>query len=346
MSIRITYGPWGETLAELRQAALDAEAAGAEVAWVPEMHRSATVTAAAVATATTAIGVGTAVALAFTRSPMITALEALDLDEIAGGRLRLGLGSGVQRVNEDWHHARWGKPVAHLRETVSIVREFIARAGTGDPITIDGEWEHIRLRGYRRPVSQARPAVPIYLAGLGPGMTRLAGQIGDGYLSHELCSPAFLDRRTVPALTEGLGAAGRQRGALDVVVSACCAIDQDAGQARRWAAGLVGFYATVRTYADFFGFHGFAREQEELARRLRAGAQADQIGPAVPDEMVDALTLSGPPGTVAKRLAAYDGLADAVKLTPPTHGLSPGETRVAQARLIELIADLGGVIRA
>ena len=80
MGLKITYAPWGETLAELVDAAQRAEKAGAEVVWVPELHRSATIAAAAMAAGTSTIGVGTAIALAFTRSPLITALEALDLD--------------------------------------------------------------------------------------------------------------------------------------------------------------------------------------------------------------------------------------------------------------------------
>ena len=169
MTLRITYGPWGETLAEMRQASRDAEAVGAEVVWFPEMHRSATVVAASAAQATTTVGIGTAIALAFVRSPMITAMEALDIDEIAGGRLRLGLGSGVQRLNEDWHNARWGKPAEHLRETVRIIRYVIANASKGEPMIIEGDWEHLRVRGYQRPFPQARSEIPVYLAALGPG---------------------------------------------------------------------------------------------------------------------------------------------------------------------------------
>lgn len=101
MGLKITYAPWGESLAELVDAAQRAEKAGAEVVWVPELHRSATVSAAAMAAGTSTIGIGTAIALAFTRSPLITALEALDIDEMSNGRFILGLGSGVERLNQD-----------------------------------------------------------------------------------------------------------------------------------------------------------------------------------------------------------------------------------------------------
>ena len=340
-SLRLTYAPWGETLAELVDAARAAEAAGAQVVWAPELHRSATVTAAALAAGTSTVGVGTAIALAFTRSPMVTALEAMDLDELSDGRFLLGLGTGVQRLNEDWHNARWGKPAAHLRETVAIVRAIVAGARLGDPIAIDGEYEHARIKGYQRPYHQQRTEIPIYLAGMGPVMTRVAAEIGDGWISHELCSPAFVREQVLPAVAEGLSRADKARSDVDLVVSACCAVDADGEAARRRAAGIVGFYASVRTYADFFAFHGLADDQAAVVEAFRSGGgTAQSLADSVSDEMVAALTLAGTPAQVAEQLAAYEGLVDTVKLSPPTHGLEPDEIRAGQAALLELVADL------
>ncbi|MEU5882488.1 LLM class flavin-dependent oxidoreductase [Spirillospora sp. NPDC047279] len=318
--MRITYGPWGETLGELIDAAGRAEAAGAEVVWVPELHRSATVAAAALAMGTRRARIGTAITLAFTRSPMITALEALDLDELSGGRFVLGLGTGVKRLNEDWHNVRWAPPAPRLRETVAAIRLIVARAADGVPLVLDGAHAPLNVRGYRRPFPQVRESVPVYLAGLGPGLTRLAGEIGDGWISHELCSPAWLRDRSLPMLEQGLDAAGRDRAGLDVVVSAVCSIDPDPAAARARAANVTSFYASVRTYAGFFAFHGLAG--------------------AAPEAMADVLTLAGTAAQVRERLAGYEGLADTVKLTPPTHGLPPHEIRAAQARLIELIGEV------
>ncbi|MGW5158210.1 LLM class flavin-dependent oxidoreductase [Nonomuraea wenchangensis] len=341
--MRVTYGPWGETLAEQAEAARAAERAGAEVVWVPEMHRSATVSAAALARSTESAGIGTAIALAFTRSPMVTALEALDLDELSGGRFVLGLGTGVQRLNEDWHNVRWGKPVGRLRETVRDIRHFWAHCASGEPMLLDGEHAPMRIRGYRRPFPVTRTRIPIYLAAVGPAMTRLAAEIGDGWISHELCSPAYLAERVLPEVEAGLAKApGKKRDDLDLVVSACCSVDADAGVARRRAAGLVGFYASVRSYADFFAFHDLAGEQAAVVEAFRSGRGADHLGDVVPDRMVDAVTLAGDPGQVHARLAAYEGLADTVKLTPPTHGLPAAETRAAQQSIIQLIAEITG----
>ncbi|WP_190814515.1 LLM class flavin-dependent oxidoreductase [Saccharopolyspora pogona] len=342
MTLRITYGPWGETLAELEEATLAAERVGATVAWFPELHRSATVTAAAAAAATSEIGIGTAIALAFVRSPLITALEALDIDDLSGGRFRLGLGSGVQRLNENWHNARWGKPVAHLRETIAIVRHVVANARTGADMLVEGEWERLRMRGFQRPFPQPRAALPIYVAGMGPAMTALAGEVGDGFISHELCSPRYLNERLLPRLRQGAQRSGRPMQTLDVTVSACCSIDDDSVIAKRRAAGLVGFYASVRTYADFFAFHGLAEDHSRVSEAFRAGMPADSLGALVSDEALDRLTISGTPDEVRAQLAAYEGLADSVKLTPPIHGLAAEETRAVQTRIFDLISHLAG----
>ncbi|MFE3449008.1 LLM class flavin-dependent oxidoreductase [Nonomuraea sp. NPDC059194] len=333
--MRITYGPWGETLEELAAAARAAEAAGAEVIWLPELHRSATVSAAAVASATSRAGVGTAIALAFTRSPMIIALEALDLDELTGGRFTLGLGSGARRLNENWHNARWEKPLAQLRETVEVIRTIVAKAHTGEPLEYDGEWQRLRVRGFRRPYQPVREAIPIYLAAVGPQLTRLTGQIADGWISHELSSPAYLRQHVLPNLLHGLERAGRDRDRLDVVVSGCCSIDPDPAVARRRAAGVLGFYASVATYKDFFAFHGLAEEHAKVVAAFRAGEP-----PVVPDHLIDPLVLAGTPEQVAERLAAYRGLADTVKLTPAGYGNAPEEIRANQSRIIALIREL------
>lgn len=341
--MRVTYAPWGETLAELADTAARAERAGADVLWVPELHRSATLSAAAIAGTTSSARIGTAIALAFTRSPMLAALEALDLDEMSAGRLVLGLGTGVERLNEDWHNARFGKPVGHMKEVVRNIRHFWATCTTGDEIDLPGEWEPMRIRGYTRPFPVTRAQIPVYLAAMGPAMTRLAGRIGDGWISHELCSPRYLAESILPQLEAGIASVeGRSREDLDVVVSACCSVDSDPERAKRRVAGLVGFYASVRTYADFFEFHGLGEQQRAVVDAFRAGRDADHLAGSVSDEMVDALTLNGDRDRVIDQISAYEGLADSIKLSPPTHGIDANETRVAQDEIIELIRSMTG----
>ncbi len=340
--MRLSYQPWGETLEELVDAGRRAEQAGAQTLWVSELYRSATGTAAALLQGTETARIGTAILLAFTRSPMTTALEALDLDEMSGGRFVLGLGSGVARLNESWHNVPFGKPVPHLRETVRNIRAFWEGCRAGAPMTFEGECEPMSIRGYERPFPVTRTDIPVYLAAMGPLMMRLVGEVADGWISHELCSPQYLRERALPGLDLGLERGGRTRADLDVVVSACCSISADLRHARRRVAGLVGFYGSVRTYTDFFDFHGLAEDQQAVIDAFRAGAGADYLGDAVSDRMVDTLTLVGDRDAVMARISEYDGLVGDLKLSPPTHGLAASDTREAQDEIITMMSELTG----
>lgn len=335
--MRLGYAPWGETLKELVEASVFAETRGFDPIWVSELHRSAFVPAAAIADATSTAGVGTAIALAFVRSPLTIALSALDLDELSSGRFVLGLGSGVRRLNEDWHNSPFGKPATHMKETVELVRRIVAESHLGVPIEQQGEWERIRMKGFQRPFAPVRERIPIHIAAVGDVMTRLAGEIGDGWLGHELGSAGYLTERILPNLSRGLRRGRRRREELEVIASACCVIDRDGRQAKRWAAGLVAFYATVKTYVPFFEFHGFGEEAAKIQERFRAGNEEGMID-ACSDEMVDALTLAGTPDEVRARLREYEGKADGVKLSPPTHLVDVEVTRQAQAAILEALS--------
>ena len=333
--MKLALGPWGETVAEMVSVAAAAERAGFDSVWTTELHRSPFVPAAAMAAATTGLTIGTGIAHAFVRSPMATALAALDLDDLSGGRFVLGLGPGVRRLVGDWHTVAYGRPARHLRETVDVIRLVIAGAISGEAMDYEGEYERVRIRGYQRPFPPARPTIPIYLGAVGPVMLRTTGEIADGWISHELCSPRYLRERALPLLEEGLARSGRRRSQLTVVASACCAVADDARTARRQAAGLVAFYATVRSYEPFFEFHGFLDEARAIQDRFRAG-DPQGMADACPDEMVAALTLAGTESEVQGRLREYEGLADAVKLSAPTHGVEATVTRQAQEAILRL----------
>lgn len=198
--MRFSLCPAAPTIREFAAAAAAAERAGYARVWASELHRDPFVQLAAAAGATSEIGLATGIALAFVRSPLTTALAALDLDELSHGRFTLGLGTGVARLNEDWHNARFGQPVPHLRETVALVRQFVAGADLGEPISFEGEYERASVRGFRRPYPPARRDVPVYLAAVGPALTTLAGRIADGWIAHELCSPHYLATVALPRL--------------------------------------------------------------------------------------------------------------------------------------------------
>src|SRR3954465_72536 len=128
---RISIAAIADTADDLADQAREAEAAGIDCVWAPELFRSSVTQATWLAAATDRVGVGTGIAWAFTRSPFILAVAALDIDEMSGGRFRLGLGAGVKRLNETWHAVEYGKPAPHLRETIEAVRLVLEKAAGG-----------------------------------------------------------------------------------------------------------------------------------------------------------------------------------------------------------------------
>src|SRR3954452_2623604 len=135
---RISVAAIGTSVADLEAETRKAEAAGIECVWAPELFRSSVTQAAFLAGKTERIGIATGIAWAFTRSPFILAVTALDIDEMSGGRFRLGLGAGVKRLNETWHGVEYGRPAPHLRETIEAVRLIMQKASSGEPIRFEG----------------------------------------------------------------------------------------------------------------------------------------------------------------------------------------------------------------
>jgi alkanesulfonate monooxygenase SsuD/methylene tetrahydromethanopterin reductase-like flavin-dependent oxidoreductase (luciferase family) len=243
---RVSVAAIGTSVADLEAETLRAEAAGVECVWAPELFRSAVTQATYLAAKTERIGVATGIVWAFTRSPFIHAVSALDVDEMSGGRFRLGMGAGVKRLNETWHNADYGRPAPHLREAIEATRLIMRQASAGEPIRYEGEYYDIDIKGWIRPHPAPREAVPIYTAAVQAGMARMAGDVADGLIGHPIQSLRWIDEVVVPAFEEGLRRSDRERSDFDYLPTVCCAIDEDEGRAIEMARRTISFYATVR----------------------------------------------------------------------------------------------------
>jgi alkanesulfonate monooxygenase SsuD/methylene tetrahydromethanopterin reductase-like flavin-dependent oxidoreductase (luciferase family) len=162
--------------------------------------------------------------------------------------------------------------------------------------------------------------------------------MADGWIAHELGSPHHLETKILPILEEGLTRGQRRREDITVVASACCAVHPDSHEAKRRVAGLVAFYASVRTYTSFFAEYGFESEAVQIQDRFRDGDIEGMLS-ACPDAMVDAFAIAGTPDEVRVKVAAYEGVADVVKLTPPRHYVTPEVTREAQESILEYFSE-------
>ena len=190
-----------------------ADGMGISGGWVaaPNLDRLA-------AEGTRALRLGTAIAIAFARTPMNLAYTAHGLQAICGGRFMLGLGSQVRPHIEKRFSMPWSRPAARMREMVLAVRAiFDAFEGCG-PLDFEGEfYRHTLMIPAFDPGPNPFGPPPIYTAGFGPRMTRIAGEVADGFIAHPFSTRESLLSRTLPALEEGLSLSGRSREDLDVI---------------------------------------------------------------------------------------------------------------------------------
>jgi probable F420-dependent oxidoreductase len=332
---RISVAAIGNTIADLEAETLRAEAAGVECVWAPELFRAADTQAAYLAAKTERIDVATGIVWAFTRSPFIMAITALDIDEMSGGRFRLGMGAGVKRLNETWHNADYGRPAPHLREAIEATRLIMQQAGAGEPIRYQGDYCDIDIKGWVRPHPPARETPPpIYTAAVQAGMARMAGDVADGLIGHPIQSLRWIDEVVVDAFEEGLRRSGRERADFDYLPTVCCVIDDDEAHALDLARRTISFYATVKTYAPIWAMHGFEAEANAAGEAFRRGDLA-AVPAAITDAMVEAYCAAGPLDKVRARVEATAERADGLFLTPPTYFISPAELSEHQNRIID-----------
>ena len=324
----------GTAVADLESEARRAEAAGIECLWAPELFRSSVTQAAYLAARTERIDVATGIAWAFTRSPFIIAVSALDLDEMSGGRFRLGLGAGVKRLNETWHNADYGRPAPHLREAIEATRLIMQSASLGEPIRYPGRYYDIEIKGWVRPHPAARESVPIYTAAVQAGMARMAGDVADGLVGHPIQSLRWIDEVVIDGFETGLRRSSRDRQDFDYLPTVCCTIDDDQAHANDLARRTIAFYATVRTYLPLYEMHGFGDNARAAGEAFRKGDLAG-VPAAISDEMVDTYCAAGPLDKVRERVEATAERADGLFLTPPTYFIGAEELSEYQRRIID-----------
>jgi probable F420-dependent oxidoreductase len=311
-----------------------AEAAGFASVWSAEFfNQHPYAVLGAVAEATREIGIGTAIANAFTRSAVVHASAALDLDELSGGRMTLGLGSGTSRMNEEWYGMPFSKPAARMAECVRVVRAlFDAKDRVG--FRFEGEFHRLAIPVYTRP-GAPRARVPIAVAAVNRRMVEAAGAVADAMIGHPIASRRWHRERTLPWLRAAEAAAGRPAGACRLLPYVLTSIQADRALARRDARGQIGFYFTVSVYRSVLEFHG-RPDVADACRRALASFDVRAMAEAIPDELVDEIAVAGTPDEVRERLAAWREFTDQPLLYPPSVGVPPPRLEANLAEILKL----------
>ena len=295
----------------------EADRLGYYAIWTSEAYGSDAITPLAwIGAQTQQIKLGTAIMQIPARTPAMTAMTAMTLDQLSGGRMLLGLGLSGPQVVEGWHGQAYGKPLLKTREYVSILRKIFARE---EALVHDGE--HYRVpyagpdaTGLGKPLKSilhGRTDLPIYIASIGPGNITLTAEIADGWL------PIFFSPERYPEafrtyVDEGFAKAGHDKSIehFDIAPSVAVVVGDDLemcyNQSRPQLALCIGGMGTKgkNFYNELAVRYGFEEAAETIQDLYLAGNKAEAMM-AVPDALIDAVSLVGSRERIKDRLQLW-----------------------------------------
>ncbi len=285
------------------------------------------------AQATTKLMLGTSVAIAFPRAPAITALSAWTVQKLSHGRMLLGLGPQVKGHIERRYGLKWSPPGPWMREYVNAVRAIWDCWQNGTPLNVTGEHYNLNLMvPLVNPGPIAHPDIPIHFAAIGPVMSRISGEVGDGVRIHPVSTPRYIEEVMFPQIRTGAAKSGRSLDKFDILMKALVAtgatdeeLEIQIGDAR----SRIAFYASTPSYAPPFNqidLEALAVECQALSRAKRW----DELTGLISDEVLEQFCVIAKHDQIAQRLDERFGhLATHIEFSIPVHG--PGCRRGASA---------------
>ena len=284
--------------ADTRPAAAEAERAGYAGIWTSEVKHDPFIAVALAATVTERIELGTAIAVAFARSPMTTAFQANDLQMLSQGRLLLGLGSQIRAHITRRFSMPWSHPALRMREYILAMRAIWDCWHSGAKLDFRGDfYSHTLMTPFFNPGPNPYGAPRVLLAGVGAAMTRVAGEVADGFLCHGFTTERYLREVTLPAL--GRIRAGFEISGSPLVVTG--RTEEEMARARRGVREQIAFYGSTPAYRPVLELHGWGELSEELHALSRQG-KWQQMGTLVDGQVLDAFAVTAEPGQVAAEL--------------------------------------------
>src|SRR5437588_219291 len=308
MRLGLNLGYWGADPAQVLDVARHAESLGFHSVWTAEAYGSdAVVPLAWVGAQTSTIGLGTGILQMPARTPAMTAMTAVTLDLLSGGRALLGLGLSGPQVVEGWHGQPYGKPLVKTREYVEIVRSIMRRDA---PVEHHGEHYDIPYQGpgatgLGKPLKlivHPKRQIPIYLAAIGPKNVALAAEIADGWL------PVWFSPQRLDVYADAFD--GGDLSSFDIAPTVTVVPGDDAAACRSMVKPMLALYiggmgARGRNfYNDLACRYGYEAAAKEVQDLYLDGKKQDAAA-AVPDDLVDEVALCGPRERIAELLEPW-----------------------------------------
>jgi F420-dependent oxidoreductase-like protein len=291
-----------------------AESLGYDSVWTAEAWGSDAVSPLAwIGALTTKIRLGTAIMQCPGRSPANAAMTAMTMDAMSGGRFIMGLGTSGPQVVEGWHGVPFNKPLTWLKEYIHIVRTILEREG---PLRFDGVRYQIPYNGpgssgqgkALKSILHGNPKLPIYTGSMAPKSQAVCAEIADGCLvtCYDPTHPEILEDN----FRIGLEKAGKSRADFDLAPAVAVVVGPDVDVCRMPLKASLALYVggmgskKKNFYKNYVSKVGFEEAAEKIQDLYLAGHKVDAIN-AVPDEMVDAFNLCGPPERIRDEFAKW-----------------------------------------
>jgi F420-dependent oxidoreductase-like protein len=344
MKLGVHIGYWGLGLSSQDQLDIvqEAERLGYDSVWTAEAYGSDAATVLAwLAGQTSTIRLGSGIFQMPGRSPAMTAMTAATIDQLSGGRMILGIGSSGPQVAEGWHGQRFAQQLQRTREYVAVVRMALARERLefhGDTLELplpDGPGKALKLT-----IGPVQDRIPVYLAAIGPKNTALAGEIADGWIP-TLFSPEHVSELR-PLLQEGANRVGRSLEGFDIAPTVNVFVTDDLDGARNAMRPFVALYVggmgsrKQNFYNNLVCRYGFEVEAKAIQDLYLEGKREEAMA-AIPDALIDTVSLCGPKDVVRERLGVYrDAGVGTLGITPIAF------TKDDRLEQLRLIAELAG----
>jgi F420-dependent oxidoreductase-like protein len=341
LGVHIGYWGLGLTASQQLEIVQEAERLGYDSVWAAEAYGSDTATVLAwLAAGTTTIGLGSAIFQIPARSAAMTAMTAATIDQLSNGRMRCGIGASGPQVAEGWHGQRYGKMLQRTREYVAVMRMALAR----ERVEFKGETLELPLpdgpgKALKLTIAPVQERIPIYLAAIGPKNTALAGEIADGWIPTLFAPEHVAEFRT--HLEEGAARAGRSLDGFDIAPTVTVFVTDDLASGRDAMRPYLALYIGgmgsreqnfYNRLAQRYGFADAAKQVQDLY----LDGKREEAGAALPDELIDLVTLCGPKEHVRERLSVYRDAGVGTLMVSPMAWSA--EDRLAQLRLVAELA--------